>query len=213
MPLDPVFSAEPDPVYDAETTRVLGQPERERPEILHVGSVVPRKRIEWLLRVFAAVRERSPRAILVRAGGALTPGQRQLVRELRLEGTVKELPYLTRPLLAAVYRRAAAVLFPSEREGFGLPVAEAMACGSSVIASDLPVLRETGGDAAIYCQLTDLAEWVDRVTRVVSEWSETGKNWDDRRNAGLKQAAKFTAFEHASRMARIYREVLRSSGG
>ena len=66
------------------------------------------------------------------------------------------LPFLDRRVLAAVYRRAALVLQPSEREGFGLPVAEAMACGTPVVASTVPALREAGGDGAIYCRVGDL---------------------------------------------------------
>ena len=58
------------------------------------------------------------------------------------------LPFVDRATLAAVYRRAALALLPSEREGFGLPLVEALACGTPVVASDIPVLREVGGDAA-----------------------------------------------------------------
>ena len=59
-----------------------------------------------------------------------------------------QLPFLERPQLAALYRRASVVVLPSDREGFGLPVVEAMACGTPVIASDIPALREVGGSAA-----------------------------------------------------------------
>ena len=63
--------------------------------------------------------------------------------------------------LAAVYRRAALVLQPSEAEGFGLPVAEALACGTPVLASDLAVLREVGGEAAVYRAVGDVPAWSD----------------------------------------------------
>ena len=65
---------------------------------------------------------------------------------LGLGHNIRVLPFVDRPVLAALYRRASLVLLPSEREGFGLPLVEAMACGISVVASDLPVLREVGGD-------------------------------------------------------------------
>ena len=62
--------------------------------------------------------------------------------------------------LAELYRRAAVILQPSEAEGFGLPVIEALACGAIVVASDIPVLREVGGDAVIYCPVGDVGAWV-----------------------------------------------------
>ena len=66
------------------------------------------------------------------------------------------MPLLDRDELADLYRRAALVLLPSDREGFGLPVVEAMACGTPVVASDIPALREIGGDAAAYCAPGDV---------------------------------------------------------
>ena len=66
------------------------------------------------------------------------------------------LPFLDRATLAAVYRRSALVLLPSEREGFGLPVLEALACGTPVVASDIDALREVGGDAVRYCPAEDV---------------------------------------------------------
>ena len=74
-------------------------------------------------------------------------------RSLGLADAILTLPYFDprshrdRATLAAIYRRASLVLVPSEAEGFGLPVAEALACGVPLLASDIPVLREVGGDA------------------------------------------------------------------
>ena len=112
--------------------------------MLHVGSTIARKRIDTLLRVFAGIRRARPDARLVRVGGPFTAEQRALVRELQLEDAIVVLPFLDRSTLAAVYRQSAVLLLPSEREGFGLPVLEALACGTPVIASDIEALREVG---------------------------------------------------------------------
>jgi glycosyltransferase involved in cell wall biosynthesis len=99
-------------------------------DLLHVGSTVPRKRIDLLLQVFAEVLAQWPSARLVRVGGPLTPGQCALSERLGIQGRIVELPTIDRETLAAVYSRASLLLSVSEREGFGLPVAEALAAGT-----------------------------------------------------------------------------------
>ena len=75
---------------------------------------------------------------------------------------------LSRDSLAALYRAAAVVVVPSEAEGFGLPLPEALACGAVVAASDLPVLREVGGAAAVYCPMGEVADWAAVVSRLIA---------------------------------------------
>ena len=128
-------------------------------EILHVGSVIKRKRIDTLLEVFALVVKEFPQARLIRVGGQFTAEQIKMVEKLGINRSIKVLPFIDREVLAAVYRRAALVLQTSESEGFGLPVVEAMACGAPVIASDLAVLREVGGEAARFCPVGDVEAW------------------------------------------------------
>jgi glycosyltransferase involved in cell wall biosynthesis len=203
----PACCPEPEPVADAVVRDLLGH-SVGAPELLHVGSTIPRKRIDVLLRVFAGVRRGLPGARLVRVGGEFTPKQERLVRTLGLESSIVVLPFLGREVLAAVYRRAALVLQPSEREGFGLPVAEAMACGTPVVASDLPVLREVGGRAAAYCEVADVYAWMETVVDLLDERDRSPKRWAARKVAGSTQAARFTWAEYARRMVEVYRDVL-----
>ena len=105
-------------------------------DLLHVGSTAPRKRLDLLLHVFAEVLAAWPSCRLVRVGGPLTPAQRALSERLGILGRIVELPSIDREVLAAVYRRATLLLSTSEREGFGLPVAEALAAGTPVVATD-----------------------------------------------------------------------------
>ena len=147
-----------EPSADLDAARLLG-PRAGMTDILHVGSTIPRKRIDVLLNVFAALRRTHPRTRLVRVGGPFTAAQQAQVRELGLGDAIVVLPIIDRATLAAVYRRSALLLMPSEREGFGLPVLEALACGIPVIASDVEALREVGGFAATYCPVEDVAAW------------------------------------------------------
>ena len=207
----PAFGAGPDPRADAQVARLLGPAGDGAVELLHVGSTIARKRVDVLLRVFAALRREFPRARLVRAGGAFTRGQEALVEELKLRDAVVVLPYLEPELLAAVYRRAALALQPSEREGFGLPVVEALACATPVVASDLAVLREVGGDdgaAVTFRPVADVDAWADAAARLLRERAAEPASWRARRAAALAQASHFTWEAYAARTVALYREVL-----
>src|SRR6185437_4115321 len=70
---------------------------------------------------------------------------KQLVKAKMLEGSVEFLSDLDEPTLSELYRTCCALLYPSKMEGFGIPPLEAMACGSPVIVSDIPVFREIYG--------------------------------------------------------------------
>jgi glycosyltransferase involved in cell wall biosynthesis len=206
----PAFTPAPEPRAEGEAARLLGPAREGALEILHVGSAVPRKRLDVLLRVFRELRRDFPRARLVRVGGAFTPAQDALADELKLSDAVVVLPYLEPELLAAVYRRAALVLQPSEREGFGLPVVEALACATPVVASDLPVLREVGGDDAVaYCPVGDVSAWAAAAARLLRERAQNPQTFAARRAAAAARAARFTRHEHAARTVALYREVLK----
>ncbi|MGH7932957.1 MAG: glycosyltransferase [Candidatus Binataceae bacterium] len=205
--IHPAFSPCADAAADAEAMRLLGPADAGAPELLHVGLPVARKRIDILLRVFAAVRDDFPRARMVRVGGAFTSAQTMLAAALGVSDAIVVLPFVSSATLAAVYRRAAAVAMPSEAEGFGLPVVEAMACGTPVIASDLAVLHEVGGDAADYAAVGDVAAFAAAVIRSFRQRAELSR-FDQRRGAGLAQAAKFSWSENARGIAAVYRRLL-----
>ena len=83
-----------------------------------------------------------------------------------------------------------------------------MACGTAVVANDIPVLREVGGSAASYVPVDDIVAWSSAVIARVAERTERGETWRNRRKAGFEQAAQFTWSEYARRMIEIYRDVL-----
>jgi glycosyltransferase involved in cell wall biosynthesis len=139
------------------------------PFVLHVGSCIPRKRIDALLDVFARARASFAGLRLVQVGGEWTVAQREQIARLGIGDAVIQLRGLDRPQLAACYRAAAVLLQPSEAEGFGLPIIEGLACGSLVVASDIPVLREVGGPAAVYCATGDVSQWSATVGRLLSD--------------------------------------------
>lgn len=206
--LHPAFVPEADWPAEAEAARWCGPSVVGALDLLHVGSTIPRKRIDVLLETFAAVRRRHPAARLLRVGGALTEAQSQQSARLGLSGAIVSLPFLDRRTLAAVYRRAVLVLQPSEREGFGLPVLESLACGTPVLASDTAPLREAGGDAATYCRTADLEAWAVAADALIGERSGDPAAWARRRQRALSHARRFTPEAHARAMTEVYGAVL-----
>ncbi len=104
--------------------------------------------------------------------------------------------YVPKDELVSLYQRAACLVFPSRYEGFGLPVVEAMACGTPVVAAPELALQEVAGDAAIFTE--DLA---DGVRRALAERERLSA-------AGLERAKSFTWEETARLTAEVYREAL-----
>lgn len=218
--VDSTMSLHADSAADAEAERLLGPRISGAVEIIHVGSVEARKRIDLLLRVFAGINREFCEARLIRVGGRLLREHREAARALGISDRIVEMPYLERNVLAAIYRRGSMLLLPSEAEGFGLPILEAMACGRPVIASDLPVLREVGGDAASYCSVGDIASWVRAATGILKRNCGGNQGADESRDRipaqlpsravekqSIAQAARFSWKETASRTADLYQTV------
>jgi len=205
----PAFTPRPDPAAEEQVCRLLGAATPGEIRLLSVASTIPRKRMDVLLRIFAEVRKEFPSARLLRVGGPFTEAQTNLARDLGVEPYVSELPFLTTEVLAAVYRQATLLLQPSEAEGFGLPLAEAMACGCPVVASDLAVLREVGGSACVYCPVGDVRAWTSEIGRQLREPSGPKAGYSQsRRQQALAQAARYTWTENVNQTVAVYRRVL-----
>jgi glycosyltransferase involved in cell wall biosynthesis len=183
------FTPEPSELDEA----LRGRP----PFLLHVGSLIPRKNPEFLLRLIAEVCSDVPEIEIVQVGGRWTREQQGFLVERGIAGRVRQFERLGREDLAPYYRAAKAVLLPSTAEGFGLPVVEALACGTPVVASDIPVLAQVGGDATVLCPIDDLRAWRSAVSEVLA-----GRG--PRREACLRIAAKYTWREHANTIVRTY---------
>lgn len=134
-----------------------------RPFILFVSVLYPHKNVETLLRAFALWRDRSRdnRDVCLAIVGPKVNRRYQALLDnetshLGLDSHVLFLGRVNHPELAAIYRRALAFVFPSLAETFGLPVVEALASGTPVIASDIPSLREICGDGVRFFPPRDI---------------------------------------------------------
>jgi glycosyltransferase involved in cell wall biosynthesis len=204
----PTCTHRPDPRADRELEELLGPASPTTLELLHVGSTIARKRIDVLLESVASLKRLWPHLRLIRVGDTFTSAQERQINQLGLRESVTVLPFVDRRVLAAVYRRATLLLQPSEREGFGLPVAEAMASGTPVVASRIPALVEVGGQAATYCPVGDVRAWVATISELLDERASSSEDWQQRCTASLAQARRFSWREHARRMTVLYRDLL-----
>lgn len=206
-PAHPVFGQTAEAAAFSEATRLLG--DSDAPFLLHVGSVIPRKRLDVLLQVFAAARRNWPHLRLLRVGGALTLEQQALAESLGVAEALVTLPPLSREVLAAVYQRAALTLLPSEREGFGWPLVESLASGAPVLASDLPVLREVGGNAAEFAPVADVAAWTRALDALLREKMTDAVAWQARQTRARVWATQFSLAAYGENLATIYQELVK----
>ena len=196
--LHPSFTTRHEAAADREAARLLG-PRRSSTDILHVGSSIPRKRLETLIQIIS---ELSGHVRLVRVGGPFTAEQAALARDLGVSVVV--LPFLDRATLAAIYRRCALLVMPSEREGFGLPLLESLACGTPVIASDIAALREVGRDAVTYCAVGDVEAWAEAIRALLDQRERSPNEWAARQEQGVRRAEAFSWSKYAREIASLY---------
>lgn len=114
--------------------------------ILHVGSNAPYKNIPTVLRTLAHLRQQGHTVRWVKAGQPLSASLHQLANRLGVADCVQVEPYVNDTRLRELYQTCDLLLFPSLREGFGLPVLEALACGTPAVISDVPALNEWAGE-------------------------------------------------------------------
>ena len=139
----------------------------DRSYFVVLGTIEPRKNHLLLMNLWsrlAVTMAEPPRLIVIGARGWENEQVLDMLeRSRRLRGLVEERNGLSDTEVAPLLRRCQAMLLPSFAEGFGLPLAEALAAGVPAICSDIPVLREVGRDVPEYLDPLDLRAWLDAV--------------------------------------------------
>ncbi len=180
------------------------------PFVLTVGAPQARKNLERLVTAFASIRAEHPTLRLAIAGPRLWRYDRlrQQVSSLGLEEAISVLGYVADTDLPALYSAASVFVFPSLDEGFGLPVLEAMACGTPVVCSNATSLPEVTGDAALLVDPTDCADIATAMRWVLSDRALR----NELRRRGLDQARRFTWERTAAKTVDVYEHVVRELG-
>lgn len=174
---------------------------------LFVGTIEPRKNLAVLLDAYESMpmaeRMRIP---LVVAGyrGWLSEDVHQRLERAGRQGWLRHLGYVAEEHMPLLFAGARVFLFPSHYEGFGLPVLEAMACGTPVIASSAASIPEAGGDAAMYVAPEDTASWQQHIRLLM----EDNARAEAMSKAGLAHAARFSWRQTALQTADVYKRAL-----
>jgi glycosyltransferase involved in cell wall biosynthesis len=177
-----------------------------RPYILYLGTLEPRKNLEVLVAACERMwgRRRS-RPDLVLAGGAgwKTAALHRRIARSAYRDKIHVAGYMARDAARELYRAAEVFAYPSLAEGFGLPVLEAMACGTPVVASTTDALTEVGGDAALYAPPRDPEALSRQIERALEDEALRGAL----ASAGPARAALFGWDETAERTAAALAEA------
>jgi glycosyltransferase involved in cell wall biosynthesis len=194
--------ADPDRV--AEVRGRLGLPPRF---LLYVGTIEPRKNLGVLLGALVLLKGQGREVLLVVAGrlGWLYDGFLAKIRSLGLESLVLLPGFVPDDDLPALYSAADLFVYPSVYEGFGIPVLEAMGCGTPVLCSDASSLPEVAGDGGILLPPGDPAAWADAITRLM----ESAAQRAELREKGFRQASRFRWEETARQTWEVYRATHR----
>ncbi len=162
-----------------------------QPYCIHVGTLQPRKNLGILVEAWgklAAQMENPPQLLLAGKRGWLYNTLLQQIEEARLGNLVKLADYVERDDLPALYSGAIALTFPSLYEGFGLPVLEAMSCGTAVLASTASSVPEVVDNAGILLDPHDPQAWASTVQRLAEDQPLRA----ELSRRGVERAAQFT---------------------
>lgn len=142
---------------------------------LAMGAYEKRKNIPLLFNALKESANQTAQLVLVGAENLRASGYDREIRALGLSGRVILLPFVDDADLKGLYSGATAFLFPSRKEGFGLPILEAMSCGAPVISSDIPASRETAGDSAEFLSPDDSRQWAGSLEQAAAnqDWRKT----------------------------------------
>ncbi len=175
--------------------------------VLFVGNLFPHKNLPVLFEAFALLARRFPHALVIagRKDARYYPSLAAQARALGAADRVRFLDYVPSEDLPALYAGADALVLPSLYEGFGLPVLEAMACGTPVIASRAGSLPEATGDGAVLVESSDVRALAAAMEAVLSDPGERERL----RHRGFAQVARFGWERTALEML----EVLRAAVG
>jgi alpha-1,3-rhamnosyl/mannosyltransferase len=202
--VSPLFCPSEHPTRDAEVASGLGV---TKPFVLNVGSLEPRKNLAGVLDGLAALPDGLAHDLLLVVVASEGWRDREIRRRLDPmidSGSAVLVGDLSEEELVALYRTAEVMLYPSLVEGFGLPLVEAMACGTPVVTSNRSSMPEVAGDAALLVNPDDPRSIASGVTRAVRD-AETRNRLIA---TGLDRSRDYASETVTSRVLELYRRLV-----
>jgi glycosyltransferase involved in cell wall biosynthesis len=187
----------------AELERVRARYGLPRRFILGVGTLQPRKNFAGLIEAFARAKAEDLDLVIAGGPGWLYEDIREAIDRHDVEGSVHLLGFVDDVDLPALYTLATVFAFPSWYEGFGLPLLEAMACGTPVVAANNSSLPEVAGDAALLVDAASTDQLVNALHVLLTDRAQRERLIA----AGHKQARGFTWARAASRLKTCYESL------
>lgn len=194
------------PVEDVAMVTAVRQKYRlhDWPYVLSVGTLQPRKNYQMLIRAFAPLANKVPHHLVISGGkGWLYEEMLAEVERQDLTGRVHFIGFVADADLPTLYSAADLFVFPSLYEGFGLPLLEAMGCGTAVLTANSSSLPEVAGTAARQLSPTDQAAWTENIQALLA-------NTDLRHElvrAGFAQVKQFSWQTAAQQLLKIYQQI------
>lgn len=175
--------------------------------ILYMGTIEPAKNISRLMEAYKRLREKTGyyyKLVIAGKDGWMAKELRGMALDLGIENDIIFTGYIPPEDLSALFKAACLFVFVPLYEGFGAPVVEAMACGLPIVASDLPVLREIAGNAAVYANPMDIEGIANAMVKVLGN-----KNIEkDSRENGQKRISNFCWERVARETLSVYKKIL-----
>jgi len=171
----------------------------EKPFLLYVGDRARYKNFDRLLKAYSIWVDRKEVDLVV-VGKPWLAREVNCLTQFSIQKNVRLLKDVDDELLCKLYNRAAAFVYPSLYEGFGIPIVEAMSCGCPIIASNIPSTIEIAGDCPIYFKPSEVDDLLKAFNSAVSE----GRN-SDRVQRGLTRKKNYTWDKTAAQTLEVYR--------
>ncbi len=176
--------------------------------LLFVGTIQPRKNLLRLIEAFSKLENKSLELVLAGKPGWLFEEIYEAPKKFKVEGRVKFVGYVKDDQLPALYSGAEMFVFPSLYEGFGLPILEAMACGTAVLTSKTSSMPEVSGGNAVLVnpnKINEISSGIESLLKdklLYRKLSDSGKKW----------ASKFTWEETARETIKVFEKVGKENG-
>lgn len=171
--------------------------------LLCVGINKPHKNLAALVSAYASLEHDAPPLLMAGPIDPRYPEAQRAAEQARLAGRVRFLGRVSEARLAQLYAQATLLVVPSLAEGFGFPVLEAMSAGTPVACSDLPVLREVAGEAALYFDPRE----PESIRDALAEALRRPDLRAELAARGLEQAGRFSWERAARDTVKVYAEV------